>query len=52
MRIFTSKNYDPRWFIWTIVLLLAIGLGLVSYITYTSAVDEQQSVSLVSEYIS
>ncbi len=25
-------NYDPRWFIWTIVFLLVTGISLVSYI--------------------
>ena len=26
------EPYDPRWFIWTIVFLLATGISLVSYI--------------------
>ncbi len=25
-------GYDPRWFIWTIVFLVATGISLVSYI--------------------
>lgn len=24
--------YDPRWFVWTIVFLVATGMALVSYI--------------------
>lgn len=26
------KDYDPRWFIWTIVFLVVAGVSLVSYI--------------------
>ncbi|MFA5991787.1 MAG: hypothetical protein WC794_06105 [Candidatus Doudnabacteria bacterium] len=26
------NNYDPRWFIWTIVFLVVTGISLVSYI--------------------
>lgn len=28
----TPENYDPRWFIWTIVFLVVTGISLVSYI--------------------
>jgi hypothetical protein len=28
----SQDNYDPRWFIWTIVFLLVTGISLVSYI--------------------
>lgn len=37
-----QNNYDPRWFIWTIVFLVVVGISLTSYImlsdhgTYTS----------------
>jgi hypothetical protein len=27
-----QANYDPRWFIWTIVFLVVSGISLVSYI--------------------
>jgi len=27
-----SSNYDPRWFIWTIVFLVVTGVGLVTFI--------------------
>jgi hypothetical protein len=27
-----ENNYDPRWFIWTIVFLVVTGISLVSYI--------------------
>lgn len=27
-----KDNYDPRWFIWTIVFLLVSGISLVSWI--------------------
>ncbi len=27
-----ANNYDPRWFIWTIVFLVVTGISLVSYI--------------------
>lgn len=28
-----QSAYDPRWFIWTIVFLIAAGFSLVSYLT-------------------
>lgn len=28
-----TPNYDPRWFIWTIVFLIVAGFSLVSYLT-------------------
>lgn len=28
----TQENYDPRWFIWTIVFLVTTGISLVTYI--------------------
>lgn len=28
----TQNNYDPRWFIWTIVFLVSTGIMLVTYI--------------------
>ena len=36
-----QNNYDPRWFIWTIVFLVVTGISLVSYIVLsdTSAAD-------------
>ncbi len=27
-----QQEYDPRWFIWTIVFLVVTGISLVSYI--------------------
>lgn len=31
-----AKNeYDPRWFIWTIVFLVVTGISLVSYIVFS-----------------
>jgi hypothetical protein len=33
----TQNNYDPRWFIWTIVFLLVTGISLVSYIMLSDA---------------
>lgn len=27
-----ANNYDSRWFIWTIVILVVAGISLVSYI--------------------
>ena len=37
----TTANYDPRWFIWTIVFLVVTGISLVSYIVLsdTASVD-------------
>lgn len=27
-----DNSYDPRWFIWTIVFLVVVGISLTSYI--------------------
>jgi cytochrome c-type biogenesis protein CcmH/NrfG len=29
---YAEKDYDPRWFVWTIVFLVVTGISLVSYI--------------------
>lgn len=34
--------YSLRWFIWAIMFLLTTGVLLVTYITYTTAVDDVQ----------
>ena len=31
------KNYDSRWFIWTIVFLVVTGISLVSYIVLSDS---------------
>ena len=33
----TENNYDPRWFIWTIVFLVVTGISLVSYIVLSDS---------------
>jgi hypothetical protein len=42
----SKDNYDPRWFIWTIVFLLVTGISLVSYIMLsdTSSADDGSPV--------
>lgn len=32
-----SDNYNPRWFIWTIVFLVVTGISLVSYIVFSDS---------------
>jgi len=32
-----ASNYDPRWFIWTIVFLVVTGISLVSYIVLSDS---------------
>lgn len=32
-----QKEYDPRWFIWTIVFLVVTGISLVSYIVFSDS---------------
>lgn len=36
-------TYNLRWFVWTIVFLLTTGVSLVTYITYTSIIDDSQN---------
>ena len=31
------SQYDPRWFIWTIVFLLVSGIGLSAFITLSQS---------------
>jgi hypothetical protein len=40
-----TNNYDPRWFIWTIVFLVVTGISLVSYIVLS---DPGTSVSTIT----
>lgn len=40
----SKSEYDPRWFIWTIVFLVATGISLVSYIVLSDT-DESSPVS-------
>ena len=39
--------YSLRWFVWAIMFLLTTGVLLLTYITYTTAVDD---VNLNSEF--
>lgn len=36
-------NYNPRWFIWTIVFLVVAGVALVSYIIFSDPANEYQN---------
>ncbi len=36
-------EYDARWFIWTIVVLIASGTMLATYIAFTSATDDESA---------
>jgi hypothetical protein len=33
IQVASNQQYDPRWFIWTIVFLLVSGIGLSAFIT-------------------
>lgn len=41
----TVSNYDPRWFIWTIVFLVSTGVMLVSYIVISSSNESSNVVA-------
>lgn len=41
-----QDNYDPRWFIWTIVFLVTTGISLVTYIVTSENVDTAGSVTV------
>jgi hypothetical protein len=45
-----AKEYDSRWFIWTIVFLVVTGLSLVSYILLSdsSTIEASGVVNLKS----
>ena len=40
-------NYDTRWFIWTIVFLVVVGVGLTAYIVVTSTNDTASADQVV-----
>lgn len=39
-----KSNYDPRWFIWTIVFLVVTGISLVSYIVLSDNSSDTQAM--------
>ena len=39
-----KNEYDPRWFIWTIVFLVATGISLVSYIVLSDTSADESGV--------
>ena len=38
-----QSNYDPRWFIWTIVFLVVTGISLISYIMLSDSGNDDVS---------
>lgn len=44
--VIANPKIEHRWFIWTIVFLLASGVTLVSYIIITGINDSNQNVML------
>ena len=40
------EQYDPRWFIWTIVFLVVTGISLVSYIVFSDSADGFQDIAV------
>lgn len=40
----SQSAYDPRWFIWTIVFLVVVGVSLVSYMFTLSTKDAGQDI--------
>ena len=42
-----ENNYDPRWFIWTILFLVVTGISLVSYIVLSDNGTEDVSAGTV-----
>jgi len=38
-----KEKYDPRWFVWTIVFLVVVGISLVSYITLSEQGESEYS---------
>jgi hypothetical protein len=43
----SSNNYDPRWFIWTIVFLVVSGISLVAYISLSDTTNAYNPTVLV-----
>ena len=43
-----ENNYDPRWFIWTILFLVVTGISLVSYIVLSDNGTDDVSGAVVT----
>jgi hypothetical protein len=46
-----TKTYDPRWFIWTVVILIVSGVSLVSYILVTNTQDSADTAFLSAQHV-
>lgn len=46
-----AKTYDPRWFIWTVVILIVSGVSLVSYIIISGSNDSNDAVFLSIQHV-
>lgn len=44
-----QQQYDPRWFIWTIMFLIATGVGLSLYIS-TTGEDLEADSAIFTNY--
>lgn len=42
-----QATYDPRWFIWTIVFLVVVGISLTAYIFMVGNADSQDAQYIV-----
>lgn len=47
-----SPDYDPRWFIWTIIFLLVTGVTLVSYIMLSDTSSADDGIIIVPHHTS
>ncbi len=47
-----QNNYDPRYFIWTIVFLVATGITLVTYIVTTNDSGNSPSGEVTTKTLS
>lgn len=50
-RVRPQPNYDPRWFIWTIVFLVATGVSLVTYIMFSDNAGVDDSAGVASHHL-
>ena len=39
-----KSNQGNRWFIWTLVIVVVVGVGLVAYMDYVGMTDSAQMV--------
>ncbi len=44
--VITEESFEPRWFIWTITFLIAVGVSLSGYIIISAEKESAQAAEI------